>query len=88
MGGAKPRPSIAPENYLRYGGGHPREIDVSDIAADWQGSFTPERIERGLRAGVLRKQRPGEGPDDPVKPGLQRYVIDLPDLGPVGIVDV
>jgi hypothetical protein len=76
------------ENYLRYGGGHPREIHVSDIAADWQSSFTPEQIERGLRAGVLRKPRPGEGADDPVEPGLQRYVIDLPDLGPVGIVDV
>ena len=76
------------ENYLRYGGGHPREIDVSDIAAGWQGNFTPEQIERGLRAGVLRKPRAGEGADDPAEPGRQRYVIDLPDLGPVGIVDV
>ena len=76
------------ENYLRYGGGHPREIDVSDIAAGWQGNFTPEQIERGLRAGVLRKPRPGEGADDPAEPGRQRYVIDLPDLGPVGFVDV
>jgi len=41
-----------------------------------------------IRAGVLRKQRPGEDADDPVEPGLQRYVIDLPDLGPVGTVDV
>jgi hypothetical protein len=76
------------ENYLRYGGGHPREIDVSDIAADWQQSLAPEQIERGLRTGVLRKPRPGEAADDPVEPGLQRYVIDLPDLGPVGFIDV
>lgn len=76
------------ENYLRYGGGHPREIDVSDIAADWQRNLSPEQIERGLRTGALRKPRPGEGVDDPVEPGLQRYVIDLPDLGPVGFIDV
>lgn len=77
------------ENYLRYGGGHPREIDVSDIAANWQQEeWTPERIERGLRAGVLRKPRPGEGADDPGKPGRQLYVIDLPDLGPIGTIDV
>jgi len=76
------------ENYLRYGGGHPREIDVSDIAADWRETLTPEQVERGLRTGVLRKPRPSEAVDDPIEPGLQRYVIDLPDLGPVGFIDV
>jgi hypothetical protein len=76
------------ENYLRYGGGHPREIHVSDIAADWQEGLSPEQIERGLRSGVLRKPRPGEGAEDPLEPGLKRYVIDLPDLGPVGFIDV
>jgi hypothetical protein len=76
------------ENYLRYGGGHPREIDVSDIAANWQEDLTPEQVERGLRTGVLRKPRPREAVDDPIEPGLQRYVIDLPDLGPVGFIDV
>ena len=76
------------ENYLLYGGGHPREIDVSDIAANWEEGWTSERIERGLRAGVLRKPRPGEGPDDPVDAGQQRFVIDLPGLGPMGTVDV
>ena len=76
------------ENYLLYGGGHPREIDVSDIAAHWEEGWTPERVERGLRAGVLRKLRRGEGKADPVEPGRQRYMIDLPDLGPIGIIDV
>jgi len=76
------------ENYLRYGGGHPSEIDVSDIAANWEEEWTPERIERGLRAGVLRKLVRGEGPADPLAPGLQRYAIHLPELGPMGFIDV
>jgi hypothetical protein len=77
------------ENYLLYGAGHPREIDVSDLEANWQDHWTPEQVERGLRAGVLRKMQPHEwDEDDPVPPGCTRYVINLPDIGVLGVLDV
>jgi hypothetical protein len=76
------------ENYDLYGGGHPLEIDVSDLPIDDDTEWTPEQIERAIRARVLQEMKPGEWDMDPVPTGRTRYAIVVPGRGHVGTIDV
>jgi hypothetical protein len=79
------------ENYDRYGGGHPREIDISDLPVDGKSGWTDEQIERARQAGVLREMLPSEWDFwdcEPLPFGKKRYVIVLPGGERVGYLDV
>ncbi len=56
------------DNYVRYGAGLAREIDVSDLDPAKRASWTEEQAERARRAGLLdpleeqQEQDPGDDP--------------------------